>query len=325
MDKTTLLEWYRMMVLIRRFEERCDELYQLEGKIKGFLHLYIGQEAVAVGTIMARQEGDHVITAYRDHAHALACGIEAKYVMAELMGKATGSSGGRGGSMHIADKDKLFWGGYGIVGGQIPLGVGFALAEHYRKTDNASLTYFGEGATNIGYFHEAVNMAKVWGLPVLFINENNKYGMGTVIDKASAVNTITKKMSGYDVPSRQVNGQDILEVYEETSKELAEIRDGNGPRALEMMTYRYEGHSIGDRTKYRTKEELDEWRGEKDPIGNLQEHLLNNFDDVSKDDLEGIQQDVQQEIDEAVEFANDSPDPELDTLYDHIYPEGGAD
>lgn len=324
MDKSKLLEWYRMMVLIRRFEERCDELYQLEGKIKGFLHLYIGQEAVAVGTIMARQEGDHVITAYRDHAHALACGIEAKYVMAELMGKATGSSGGRGGSMHIADKDKLFWGGYGIVGGQIPLGVGFALAEKYRKTDNASLTYFGEGATNIGYFHEAVNMAKVWNLPVLFVAENNKYGMGTVIDKASAVNTITKKMKGYEIPSRQIDGQDILAVYEATSAELAEIRNGNGPRALEMMTYRYEGHSIGDRTKYRTKEELDQWRGENDPIANLQKHLLENYDDVSEDDLTAIQNDVQKEVDEAVEFANESPDPALDSLYDHIYPEGGA-
>lgn len=323
MNKTQLLECYRQMVLIRRFEERCDELYQLEGKIKGFLHLYIGQEAIAVGTIAARRDDDHVITAYRDHGHALAVGLSADTVMAELMGKTTGVSGGRGGSMHMADVNKRFWGGYGIVGAHLSLAAGLALAEQYQGTDAATLVYFGEGSTNIGYFHESMNLAGVWKLPVLFIVENNKYGMGTSIEKASATNTIVQKAKGYDIPGKQVDGMDLLAVHKETTAALKKIRAGKGPQLLEMMTYRYEGHSVGDRTLYRSKEELKRWRDEKDPI-RLVETILNDKYGIDEAACDAIEAEIMAEVDAAVEFGNNSPDPALDTLYDHIYVEGAA-
>ncbi|MCA9945598.1 MAG: pyruvate dehydrogenase (acetyl-transferring) E1 component subunit alpha [Anaerolineales bacterium] len=319
MDKDTLLDWYRQMVLIRRFEERSDELYQLEGKIKGFLHLYIGQEAVAVGSIGARKEGDHIITAYRDHGHALAVGIPATQVMAELMGKATGVVGGRGGSMHMASKEKTFWGGYGIVGAHISLGVGLALAEKYKGSDAVCLCYFGDGATNIGYFHESLNMAAVWDLPIVFICENNKYGMGTSIEKASATHKMIDKAKAYNIPGKQVDGMDIFAVHEATKKAIAACRKGKGPQFLEMMTYRYEGHSIGDRTRYRPEGELDKWRDEKDPIGTLQNHLLQE-QNLKEEELIAIDQEIMKEVDEAVQFSDDSPLPALDTLFDYIYP-----
>lgn len=320
MDKSTLLGWYKQMVQIRRFEERCDELYQLEGKIKGFLHLYIGQEAIAVGTIGARRPEDHVITAYRDHGHALAVGIESKYVFAELMGKATGVSGGRGGSMHLADVNRHYWGGYGIVGAHLSLAAGLGLAEKYKESEFAALCYFGEGATNIGYFHESFNLSRVWDLPILWICENNKYGMGTSIEKASAAKTILQKAEGYDIPGKRLDGNDIFAVYEETLAALARIRAGEGPQLLEMMTYRYEGHSIGDRTRYRTREELTEWRDARDPIHRLEKALLNEHG-VSEDELKTIQEEVAQEMAEAVKFAEESPLPAEDTLTRFIYPE----
>lgn len=319
MDKETLLDWYRQMVLIRRFEERCDDLYQLEGKIKGFLHLYIGQEAVAVGTIGARQPDDHVITAYRDHGHALAVGLPAKNVLAELMGKAAGVSGGRGGSMHLGSKERRFWGGYGIVGAHIPLGVGLALAERYRESDAVALCYFGDGATNIGYFHESMNMAAVWDLPIVFICENNKYGMGTSIERASAAVKMVDKAKAYKMPAKQVDGMNIIDVYEATEKAIAACRKGKGPQFLEMMTYRYEGHSIGDRTRYRTKDELDEWRDEKDPIATLQKLLIDEYD-TTEEELLAIQNEVEEEIEAAVQFADEAPLPDAGTLFDHIYP-----
>ena len=322
MDKATLLDWYRQMVLIRRFEEKSDELYQLEGKIKGFLHLYIGQEAIAVGTIAARQDNDHLVTAYRDHGHALAVGLPANNVMAELMGKATGVAGGRGGSMHMADKSKRFWGGYGIVGAHLSLGVGYALAEKYKGTDGACLCYFGDGATNIGYFHESLNMAGVWDLPIVFICENNKYGMGTAVEKASAAPKMVDKAKAYKIPAKQVDGMDVMAVYQATQKALAACRKGKGPQFLEMLTYRYEGHSIGDRTRYRTTEELDQWRDEKDPIATLQKCLLDEHG-VTEAELITINNDVQAEVEESVRFSNESPLPALDTLYDHIYPANG--
>lgn len=322
MEKATLLDWYRQMVLIRRFEEKADELYQLEGKIKGFLHLYIGQEAIAVGTIAARDSEDHVITAYRDHGHALAVGLDPKNVMAELMGKESGVSGGRGGSMHMASKEKRFWGGYGIVGAHLSLGVGTALAEKYRETDKATLCYFGEGATNIGYFHESLNLAGVWDLPVLFICENNKYGMGTAVDKASANPKIVDKAKAYQIPGKRVDGMNIFEVYEETKNALDKIRKGKGPQLLEMMTYRYEGHSIGDRTRYRPEGELQEWRDEKDPIATLQNALLAEYD-ATEEEVRQIQEAVDNEIEAAVAFADDSALPAEDTLFDHIYPTNG--
>lgn len=323
MDKETLLDWYRQMVLIRRFEERSDELYQLEGKIKGFLHLYIGQEAVAVGSIAARKEGDHIITAYRDHGHALAVGIPSTEVMAELMGKATGVVGGRGGSMHMASKDLTFWGGYGIVGAHISLGVGLALAEKYKGSDAVCLCYFGDGATNIGYFHESLNMAAVWDLPIVFICENNKYGMGTSIDKASAVPKMVDKAKAYNIPGKQIDGMDVTAVYKATEKAIAACRKGKGPQFLEMMTYRYEGHSIGDRTRYRPEGELDKWRDEKDPIATLQNQLLKEFK-MAEEDLISIDEEVMKEVEEAVEFSNESPLPAQETLFDHIYPSNGG-
>ena len=319
MDKDTLLDWYRQMVLIRRFEERSDELYQLEGKIKGFLHLYIGQEAVAVGSIGARKEGDHIITAYRDHAHALAVGIPATQVMAELMGKATGIAGGRGGSMHMASKERTFWGGYGIVGAHISLGTGLALAEKYKGSDAVCLCYFGDGSTNIGYFHESLNMAAVWDLPIVFICENNKYGMGTSIEKASATHKMVDKAKAYNIPGKQVDGMDIFAVHDATKKAIAACRKGKGPQFLEMMTYRYEGHSIGDRTRYRPDGELDKWREEKDPIATLQNHLLKE-QGLTEDELIAIDNAIIQEVEEAVKFSDDSPLPALETLFDHIYP-----
>lgn len=318
MDKEMLLDWYRQMVLIRRFEQRSSELYQ-QGKIGGFLHLYIGQEAVAVGAIAARQEGDHVITAYRDHGHALSVGSDLGQIMAELLGKATGVSKGKGGSMHLADVERRYWGGYAVVGGHLPLAAGIALAEQYRGTDNAVLCFFGDGATNIGYFHESLNLSGVWDLPVLWICENNQYGMGTTIERASAVPRMVDKACAYGMEGEQVNGMDVLDVYEATKEALQRIRDGQGPQFLEMLTYRYEGHSMGDPLRYRTKDEVEKWR-EDDPIGILERHLLQE-DVANQEELEEIDNAVEQEVQEAVEFAEESPLPEPEALFEDIYVE----
>lgn len=318
MDKEMLLHWYQQMVLIRRFEQRSSELYQ-QGKIGGFLHLYIGQEAVAVGAIAARQEGDHIITAYRDHGHALAVGSNTGQLMAELLGKATGVSKGKGGSMHLADVERRYWGGYAVVGGHLPLAAGLALAEQYRETDNAVLCFFGDGATNIGYFHEALNLAGVWKLPVLWICENNQYGMGTIVERASAVPRIVDKACAYGMEGKQVNGMDVIDVHEATKEALQKIRDGEGPQFLEMLTYRYEGHSMGDPMRYRTKDEVEKWR-EDDPIGILERHLLQE-NGATKEELEEIDAAVEQEVEEAVEFAEESPLPEPEALFEDIYVE----
>jgi pyruvate dehydrogenase E1 component alpha subunit len=318
MDKETLLEWYRQMVLIRRFEQRTAELYQL-GKIGGFLHLYIGQEAVAVGSIGARQEGDHVITAYRDHAHAIAVGSDPNLLMAELMGKETGISKGRGGSMHLADVDRNFWGGYAVVGGHLPLAVGIALAENYRGTDNGVLCYFGDGSSNIGYFHESLNLAGVWDLPVVFIVENNQYGMGTAMSRSTAAKSMLDRAPGYGMTGVHVNGMDVVEVYEATKAALQRIRDGEGPQFLEMATYRFEGHSMGDPLRYRTKDEVEKWR-EDDPIGILERRLTSEYD-VEQKELDKIDEQVEAVVEESVLFAEQSPLPALDSLFDNIYVE----
>jgi len=318
MEKETLLDWYRQMVLIRRFEQRSSELYQ-QGKIGGFLHLYIGQEAVAVGTIAARQEGDHIITAYRDHGHALAVGSDTGAVMAELLGKKTGVSKGKGGSMHLADVDRRYWGGYAVVGGHLPLATGIALAEQYKETDNAVLCFFGDGSTNIGYFHEALNMAGVWNLPVVWICENNRYGMGTAVNRASAVETMVEKATAYGMEGKQVDGMNILEMYAATAEALAAVRDGAGPQFLEALTYRYEGHSMGDPLRYRTKDEVEKWRGD-DPIGILERHLVNELE-VDRDELEAIDEAVEEELAAAVQFAEESPLPEPEALFTDIYVE----
>ncbi len=316
MEKDTLLEWYRQMVLIRRFEQRCAELYQL-GKIGGFLHLYIGQEAVAVGSIGARKGNDHIITAYRDHGHALAVGSPPDRLMAELLGKATGVSKGKGGSMHLADRQRNYWGGYAVVGGHVPLGVGIALAEQYRDTDSVTLIYMGDGSTNIGYFHEALNLAGVWDLPCLFIVENNQYGMGTAVSRASAAPDMVTKAAAYDMPAAKVDGMNILEVYEATQKALGEIRKGEGPRFLEMMTYRFEGHSMGDPLRYRTKDEVEKWR-EDDPIGVLERHVLAE-ELATKEELDAIDHQVDEQIEASVKFAEESPLPDEADLFADIY------
>jgi pyruvate dehydrogenase E1 component alpha subunit len=318
MDKALLLDWYRQMVLIRRFEQRSAELYQ-QGKIGGFLHLYIGQEAVAVGSINARQEGDHVITAYRDHGHALTVGTNSKHVLAEMLGKTTGVSKGRGGSMHLADRERNYWGGYAVVGGHLPLATGIALAEQYRDSDNAVLCFFGDGSTNIGYFHESLNLAGVWKLPIVWICENNQYGMGTAVSRASAVPQMIDKALAYGMEGKQVDGMNVIEVYEATQEALQAVRDGGGPQFLEMITYRYEGHSMGDPLRYRTKDEVEKWR-EDDAIGILERHLLEKKG-ADKDELEAIDEAVEQEIEASVQFAEESPLPELDSLFDNIYVE----
>ena len=317
MDKETLLDWYRQMVLIRRFEQRSAELYQ-QGKIGGFLHLYIGQEAIAVGSIAARGEGDHVITAYRDHGHALAVGADPDAVMAELLGKKTGVSKGMGGSMHLADVSRRYWGGYAVVGGHLPLATGLALAEQYRETENAVLCYMGDGATNIGYFHESLNLAGVWSLPVLWIVENNQYGMGTAVDRASAA-PIIEKARAYGMEAVEVDGMNGLDVNDAAGEALQNIRDGQGPQFLDMTTYRYEGHSMGDPLRYRTKEEVEKWR-EDDPIGILERHILQE-DDGDQKALEAIDEDVEKVIEEAVQFAETSPLPDPEDLYRNIYVE----
>ena len=255
---------YRDMLLIRRFEEKAGQMYGM-GLIGGFCHLYIGQEAVVVGMQMAIKSGDAVITGYRDHGHMLACGMDAKGVMAELTGRRGGYSKGKGGSMHMFSLEKGFFGGHGIVGAQVPLGTGLAFAARYRGTDNVSLTYFGDGAANQGQVYESFNMAKLWKLPVIYIIENNQYGMGTSVARASASTNLSKRGAAHDVPGEQVDGMDVRAVKAAGDRAVKWCRDGNGPIILEMLTYRYRGHSMSDPAKYRSKEEVDKVRTEHDP------------------------------------------------------------
>ncbi len=274
MEKKELLDLYHQMVLIRRVEESAAELYQ-QGKIGGFLHLYIGQEAVSTGLIAARKPQDRVITAYRDHGVAINCGIPARQVVAELLGKATGISKGKGGSMHMADVNRNFWGGHAIVGAHLPIAAGLALGDQYQKTDGVTICMFGDGASNIGFFHEALNLSKVWKLPVLWVCENNQYGMGTAIDRASAVSEIVQKACGYGMKADQENGMDVLAVYEKAREMIERIRAGEGPMFLEYMTYRFRGHSMGDPERYRKSDEVKRWEKD-DPIGIFNDHLLKN-------------------------------------------------
>jgi pyruvate dehydrogenase E1 component alpha subunit len=315
MENEKLQELYYQMVLIRRFEEESANLYQ-QGKIGGFLHLYIGQEAVSSGIIAARQPQDRVITAYRDHGVAISCGMEPKIALAELLGKDTGCSHGRGGSMHLADVGLNFWGGHAIVGSHLPLASGMALADKYRGSDAVTICMFGDGATNIGYFHEALNLSMVWKLPVLWVCENNKYGMGTAVERASAVSEIRQKANGYGMPNERVDGMDLLAVHEETQKALEHVRT-NGPFLLEAITYRYRGHSMGDPERYREKEEIEKWRKE-DPIGIFRSKLLSEMD-FSEKVLDEEEERVEKVIREAIQFAEASPDPDPGTLFDHLY------
>jgi len=315
-NKKDQLELYRQMVLIRRVEERGAELYQL-GKIGGFMHLYIGQEAVSTGLIAARQPNDRVITAYRDHGVAINCGIPAQQVMAELLGKVTGPSHGKGGSMHMADTTKNFWGGHAIVGAHLPIATGMALGDKYGNHNNVTICMFGDGATNIGFFHEALNMSMVWRLPVLWVCENNMYGMGTAVDRASAVSSIAMKARGYDMPSDKVDGMDVMKVFDAAHKAIEAVRSGKGPSLLEVATYRFRGHSMGDPERYRKQEEVKKWE-ESDPIGIYRKYLTENK--VTNDkSLDEIETQVLGEVDKAVEFAEASPEPTMEELYKDVY------
>ncbi len=316
--------WLRQMLLIRRFEEKAGEAYSL-GKIGGFCHLYIGQEAVAVGTLAALGEDDYVVSAYREHGQALARGISARSVMAELYGKATGCSSGKGGSMHLFDASLHFMGGHGIVGGQIPLGAGFAFSAKYRGTDQVSLCYFGEAAANIGAFHETLNMAGLWRLPAIFVIENNGYGMGTAVGRASAITDLFERAASYNMPGVVVDGQDVVAVKSATDDAVRRAREDSAPTLLEIRTYRYVGHSMSDAAHgtYRTRDEVDEYR-KRDPIEVLAARLREAglLDDAAMAELE---QEVAAEVTDAEQFAEQSPEPDLSELRTNVYaPEAGA-
>jgi pyruvate dehydrogenase E1 component alpha subunit len=311
-------DWLRMMVLIRRFEEKAGEAYSL-GQIGGFCHLYIGQEAVAVGTISALRADDYIVSAYREHGQALARGLSSRSVMAELFGKATGCSHGKGGSMHLFDASLHFMGGHGIVGGQIPLGAGFAFAARYRNTDQVSLTYFGEAAANIGSFHETLNIAALWRLPALFIIENNGYGMGTALKRAASITDLHQRAASYGMPGVEVDGQDVVAVRQTTDEAVRRARAGDGPTLIEVKTFRYMGHSMSDAASgtYRSKEELDASR-QRDPIILLESRMrdLDMLDDAGVQDVEAS---VAAEVADAVKFAEESPDPDPSELWTDVY------
>jgi len=311
------LHAYRQMLLIRRFEEKAGQLYGM-GLIGGFCHLYIGQEAVVIGMQMAIKPGDEVITGYRDHGHMLACGMDPKGVMAELTGRRGGYSKGKGGSMHMFSVEKGFFGGHGIVGAQVPLGTGLAFANKYRGNDNVSLTYLGDGATNQGQVYESFNMAKLWKLPVIYIIENNQYGMGTSVARASATVNLSQRGRSFDIPGEQIDGMDVRAVKAAGDKAVKWCRDGNGPIILEMLTYRYRGHSMSDPAKYRPKEEVDKMRTEHDPIEQVRSRLLKKGL-VSEDALKKIDAEVRSIVNEAAEFATNDAEPDPSELWTDVY------
>ncbi len=321
--KENLKTMYRKMVLLRRFEERAGQQYGL-GKIAGFCHLYIGQEAVAVGANEAIRPDDYMLAAYREHGHALARGSDPGMVMAELFGRTGGYSKGKGGSMHIFDIEHHFYGGYGIVGGQIPLATGMAYASRYRNEDRVTLCFFGEAAANQGSFHESLNMASKWKLPVIYICENNRYGMGTAISRTAAVPEIYKRASAYAMRGEKVDGMDAVKVFEMVSDCAAYCREGKGPVLLEANTYRFRGHSMADPATYRQKTEVEEER-KNDPIPKIKELLLAKKY-IAESELEAIDAEVKQIVDAAVKFADESPEPSLDELWrDTIVEEGEED
>jgi pyruvate dehydrogenase E1 component alpha subunit len=319
MKKAEHLDIYRQMVLIRRVEERAAELYQ-QGKIGGFLHLYIGQEAVSTGLVAARKPQDRVITAYRDHGVALNVGIPADQVLAELLGKATGISKGKGGSMHMADVTKNYWGGHAIVGAHIPIAAGMALGDQYMENDGVTICMFGDGATNIGFFHEGLNLSKVWDLPVLWVCENNQYGMGTAVERHSAVVEIRQKAEGYHIPNQRTDGMDVMNVMAAAGEALEHVRSGKGPFFLELVTYRYHGHSMGDPERYREKDEITKWQ-ENDPIGIYNKYLIRKKI-ATKANLDKVEKEVEAEVEAAVEFAENSPEPAPEELFADVYVEG---
>jgi pyruvate dehydrogenase E1 component alpha subunit len=316
MTKAEELAAYRDMLLIRRFEEKAGQLYGM-GLIGGFCHLYIGQEAVVTGVQMALKPGDEVITGYRDHGHMLACEMDPKGVMAELTGRRGGYSKGKGGSMHMFSVEKGFFGGHGIVGAQVSLGTGLAFANKYRGNDNVSVTYFGDGAANQGQVYESFNMAKLWRLPVVYVIENNKYGMGTSVNRASSTTDLCHRGRSFEIPGEAVDGMDVRAVREAAMRAVAHARSGEGPYILEMLTYRYRGHSMSDPAKYRTREEVDKMRAEHDPIEQVRQRILASKW-ASEDDLKGIDKEVRDIVNEAAEFSQHDPEPDPSELWTDI-------
>jgi pyruvate dehydrogenase E1 component alpha subunit len=310
------LQAYEDMLLIRRFEEKAGQLYGM-GFIGGFCHLYIGQEAVVVGMQMALKEGDQVITGYRDHGHMLATGMSPRGVMAELTGRKDGYSRGKGGSMHMFSKEKGFYGGHGIVGAQVSLGTGLAFANRYRENDNISLTYFGDGAANQGQVYESFNMAALWKLPVVYIIENNRYAMGTSVARASAQTDFSHRGASFNIPGIQVDGMDVRAVKAAGDLAAEHCRSGNGPIILEMLTYRYRGHSMSDPAKYRTKDEVQKMRSEQDPIEQVRKRLLDKKW-ASEDELKAMDKKVRDNVADSADFAQSNPEPDPSELYTDI-------
>ena len=317
LTKEQELQAFREMLLIRRFEEKAGQMYGM-GLIGGFCHLYIGQEAVVVGMQMPLKAGDQVITGYRDHGHMLACGMDSKGVMAELTGRRGGYSKGKGGSMHMFSVEKGFFGGHGIVAAQVPLGTGLAFANRYRGNDNVSLTYFGDGAANQGQVYESFNMAKLWKLPVIYVIENNQYAMGTSLNRASATTNLATRGSAHGIPGEQVDGMDVRAVKAAGEKAVTWCREGNGPIILEMLTYRYRGHSMSDPAKYRSKEEVDKYRTEHDPIEQVRARLIAKKW-ATEEALKKVDTEVRLVVNEAAEFATHDAEPDPSELYTDVY------
>jgi pyruvate dehydrogenase E1 component alpha subunit len=307
---------YRDMLLIRRFEEKAGQMYGM-GLIGGFCHLYIGQEAVVVGMQMAAREGDQVITGYRDHGHMLATGMASRGVMAELTGRRGGYSRGKGGSMHMFSKEKAFFGGHGIVGAQVSLGTGLAFANAYREDGKVSLTYFGDGAANQGQVYESFNMAALWKLPVVYVIENNKYAMGTSVSRASAQTDFSRRGVSFNIPGEQVDGMDVRAVKAAGERAIGHARSGNGPYILEMLTYRYRGHSMSDPAKYRSKDEVQKMRTERDPIEQSRARLLGDHG-VSEDELKQIDGEIREIVNDAADFATHDPEPDVAELWTDV-------
>lgn len=314
--KETYMYWFESMLLMRRFEEKAGQLYGQQ-KIKGFCHLYIGQEACVAGAITALERGDKYITAYRDHAHPIALGTDPKFIMAELYGKETGVSKGKGGSMHMFDKENNFFGGHGIVGGQIPLGAGIAFAEKYNKTKNLCMTYFGDGAVRQGAFHEALNIAMTMKLPVIFVIENNGYAMGTSVKRTSNVTELYTLGEAYDMPSEGVDAMSAENVHDAVARAAERARNGEGPTLLEFRTYRYKGHSMSDPAKYRTKEEVAEYKG-KDPIEQIRKTILDQKF-ATEDELDAIDKKIKDQVADCVKFAEESSFPSPEEAFKDVY------
>ncbi len=312
----TLLTYYRDMLLIRRFEEKAGQLYGM-GLIGGFCHLYIGQEAVVVGLTQAGGDNDSVITAYRDHGHMLACGMDPKGVMAELTGRRGGYSRGKGGSMHMFSREKNFFGGHGIVGAQVSLGTGLGFSHKYKGDGGVCHTYLGDGAVNQGQVYESFNMAALWSLPVVYVIENNKYGMGTSVERASSNTELSQRGAAHGIPGMAINGMDVVEVADKGGEALEHARTGKGPVILEMKTYRYRGHSMSDPAKYRSKEEVQKMRKEQDPIDNLR-HTILEAGYSNEDEMKDMDKEVKSIVTAAAEFAQQSPEPDPSELYTDI-------